>query len=157
MSADTLAVRPVGTTEGPALDADARNAPEHDAPHGHAHDDDARDAREAAWVRALAEMESAADEAEGLLDVAHAQGVAAGTDADVPDVDVALTAPWRAPRGLGALPTALAPRAAALVLRQRDLVRRTAEQLDEHRRRLRTSDGLRTRAAAAPVYLDVEG
>jgi hypothetical protein len=55
------------------------------------------------------------------------------------------------------LPLVLAPRAAALVDRQRDLVRRTAEQLAEHRRALRTTDGLRTRAAATPVFLDVEG
>ncbi|WP_454050978.1 hypothetical protein [Cellulomonas sp. Marseille-Q8402] len=137
----------MATTEGAALDADGTGPgllPDHEGPR----DQDARAAREAAWVRALAEMEGVADRAEDLLRVARTPDV---------DVDVAVTEPWRTPRGLGPLPLALAPRAAALVERQRDLVRRTAEQLGEHRRRLRTSDGLRTRAAAAPVYLDIEG
>lgn len=150
VSASAPAVAAVATTQGAALDADAyagtgqAGQPEHDGPHEH----EARTARETAWLRALAEMEGVADRAEDLLRVARTPGA---------DVDVAVTEPWRTPRGLGPLPVSLAPRAAALVERQRDLVRRTAEQLGEHRRRLRTSDGLRTRAAAAPVYLDIEG
>jgi hypothetical protein len=127
------------------LDTEAHPHPEH----GHAGGGTSE--RESAWMRALAEMEHGADLAEDLL--RRARGP---EDAEV-EVDVALTEPWTTPRGLGPLPVTLAPRAAALVERQRDLVRRTAEQLGEHRRRLRTSDGLRTRAAAAPVYLDVEG
>jgi hypothetical protein len=147
VSASAPAVAAVVTTERAALDADPHPEtahPEHDG----SRERHARSAREAAWVQALAEMEGAADRAEDLLRVARSAE---------PDVDVAVTEPWSTPRGLGPLPVTLAPRAAALVERQRDLVRRTAEQLGEHRRRLRTSDGLRTRAAAAPVYLDVEG
>jgi hypothetical protein len=144
VSVSAPAVAAVATTERTALDADAHPDAEHDGPR----ERDARCAREAAWVHALAEMEGAADRAEDLLRVARSAEA---------DVDVAVTEPWSTPRGLGPLPVTLAPRAAALVERQRDLVRRTAEQLGEHRRRLRTSDGLRTRAAAAPVYLDVEG
>ncbi|GIG35487.1 hypothetical protein [Cellulomonas pakistanensis] len=147
MSADALA--PVeGAHAGTALDADAR--PHRDA---HAGERGASGDREAAWARALADMEAAADRAEHLLAAAGWADAGAAAHA----ADAAVTAPWRTPRGLGSLPLALAPRAAALVDRQRDLVRRTAEQLDDHRRALRTADGLRTRAAAAPVYLDVEG
>lgn len=151
MSADAPAVTAVGAVPDARLDADAH--PGTGAGDHPGHDDrDARAAREAAWISALAEMEHEADRAEDLLRVARTP------DADpTGDVDVAVTGPWRTPRGLGALPASLAPRATALVERQRDLVRRTAEQLGEHRRRLRTSDGLRTRAAAAPVYLDIEG
>ena len=153
MSADAPAVAAVGTLEGARLDADAH--PGTGARDHAGHDDrDARAAREAAWVTALAAMEQEADRAEDLLRVARTPGPDVTEDVVV---DVAVTEPWRTPRGLGALPLSLAPRAAALVERQRDLVRRTAEQLGEHRRRLRTSDGLRTRAAAAPVYLDIEG
>lgn len=148
MSASS-AVAPVqGAHTATALDADAPHRDPHDPGH---HGEGA--GREAAWARALAEMEEAADRAEHLL--AAAGWADAGAAARV--ADVAVTGPWRTPRGLGALPLALAPRAAALVDRQRDLVRRTAEQLAEHRRALRTTDGLRTRAAVAPVYLDVEG
>ncbi len=141
MSADALTVGAVAG--GPALDPDGRQHAPADAPA----DRRGRDDRETAWARALAEMERVADHAEGLLRAARTPETA----------DVAVTEPWRTPRGLGPLPADLAPRAAALVERQRDLVRRTAEQLGEHRRRLRTSDGLRTRAAAVPVYLDIEG
>lgn len=152
MSADVLAVAPVATTERASLDADAHPQGAQPGRHEGPHEQDARDAREAAWVRALAEMEGVADRAEGLLRVARS------TDPDPEaDADVAVTEPWRTPRGLGPLPLSLAPRAAALVERQRDLVRRTADQLGDHRRRLRTSDGLRTRAAASPVYLDIQG
>jgi hypothetical protein len=151
VSADAPAVAAVATTTGALLDPDAH--PEAPLPRQHegAHEQEARDAREAAWVRALADMEGVADRAEDLLRTARASGP------DATDADVAVTEPWRTPRGLGPLPLALAPRAAALVERQRDLVRRTADQLGDHRRRLRTSDGLRTRAAAAPVYLDIQG
>lgn len=147
MSAET-AVAPVErSTAGTALDADARpgrHAGDREAP------DPGRAGREAAWVAALAEMELGAERAEELLAGAQRAGAPAV-------VDVALTAPWRTPRGLGPLPVSLGPRAAALVERQRDLARRTADQLAEHRRRLRTADGLRTRPAPAPAYLDVEG
>lgn len=108
-----------------------------------------RAARESAWSRALAEMESVADHAEELLRAARSPESAAR-------LDVAVTEPWRTPRGLGPLPADLAPRAAALVERQRDLVRRTAEQLGEHRRNLRLADAMRTRPATVPVYLDAE-
>jgi hypothetical protein len=142
------AVAPVqGVLTGTALDADAH--PGRD-PHGAGRDGGT--GREAAWARALAEMEAAADRAERLLAVAGWADAGAAAHEDV-----AVTEPWRTPRGLGVLPLVLAPRAAALVDRQRDLVRRTAEQLAEHRRALRTTDGLRTRAAATPVFLDVEG
>jgi len=118
-----------------------------EAPAGGA--DHGRADRESAWASALAEMESVADAAEALLRAARTPG-------DEPVPDVALTTPWRVPRGLGALPAALAPRAAALVERQRDLVQRTAEQLGEHRRSLRLAEAMRTRAHAAPAYLDAE-
>ncbi|NHT16638.1 hypothetical protein [Cellulomonas sp. IC4_254] len=147
MSADT-AVAPVErSTASAALDADARPG-QHGAEREAA--DPGRPGREAAWVAALAEMELGAERAEELLAGAQRAG-------DPQPVDVALTAPWRTPRGLGPLPASLAPRAAALVERQRDLARRTGDQLAEHRRRLRTTDGLRTRPAPAPAYLDVEG
>jgi hypothetical protein len=149
VSAEAPAVAAVATTAGALLDPDAHPEAPLPGQHEGAYEQEARDAREAAWVRALAEMESVADRAEDLLRTARAAGPH--------DADVAVTEPWRAPRGLGPLPLALAPRAAALVERQRDLVRRTADQLGDHRRRLRTSDGLRTRAAAAPVYLDIQG
>lgn len=139
------AVAPVEGADLLTLDPDAPRAG--DPPHTPAEERGTAD-REAAWARALAEMEAVADHAEHLLAVARTPG---------PDVDVAVTQPWRTPRGLGPLPLALAPRAAALVERQRELVRRTADQLAEQRRALRTTDGLRTRAAAAPVYLDVQG
>jgi hypothetical protein len=151
VSADLLAVTAAAATDAIAPDAPPREA----ADHGASHDD-----HEAAWLRALAEMERAADRTDDLLLVAGAQGVAAdgdGTRDDGAAVEAVLAGAWRPPLGLGALPADLAPRAAALVERQRELLRRTAEQLDEHRRRLRTSDGLRTRAATAAVYLDVEG
>ncbi|MBD3778835.1 MULTISPECIES: hypothetical protein [unclassified Cellulomonas] len=130
-------------TEGSAVDGYAD--PGTGAGGGHR----GQDEREAAWARALAEMESVADRAEALLRAARSPEVAAG-------LDVAVTEPWRTPRGLGPLPLDLAPRAAALVERQRDLVRRTAEQLGEHRRSLRLAESMRTRPAAVPVYLDAE-
>jgi len=134
------------TTPGAALDADARpgTSREHEAP------DRGRAGREAAWVAALTEMELGAERAEELLAGAQRAGAPVA-------VDVALATPWRTPRGLGPLPVSLAPRAAALVERQRDLARRTGDQLAEHRRRLRAAEGLRTRPAPAPAYLDVEG
>lgn len=143
MSAEAPAVGAVpGLDEGHAVDgfADTGAGP------GSGTGGSGRSERESAWARALAEMESIADQAEDLLRAARAPG----------SVDVAVTEPWRAPRGLGPLPVTLAPRAAALVERQRDLVRLTADQLGEHRRRLRTADALRTREAAVPVYLDAE-
>ncbi|RMI06757.1 hypothetical protein [Cellulomonas triticagri] len=103
---------------------------------------------ESGWLAVLADMESAADRAEQRLRV--------GADEE-PAASVALTEPWRLPRGLGALPRHLAARAGALVERQHELMRRTADQMDDHRRRLRATDALRTRAAVSPVYLDVEG
>lgn len=145
MSADAPAVGAVlGVDEGHAVDGFA----EHGAGTG-AGGDHGRSDRESAWARALAEMESIADHAEDLLRTARTPG------ADVAGA-VAVTEPWRTPRGLGPLPVTLAPRAAALVERQRDLVRRTADQLGEHRRRLRTTDALRTREAPVPVYLDAQ-
>ncbi len=149
MSASS-AVAPVqGAHTATAPDADA---PSHRDPHGTGHHDDGT-GREAAWTRALAEMEEAADRAEHLL--AAAGWADAGAAARV--ADVAVTGPWRTPRGLGALPLALAPAAPARGDRPRDEGRRSAELLAAHRRALRTTDGLRTRAAVAPVYLDVEG
>lgn len=146
MSADT-AVTPVErSTPGAALDADARPG----TPGEREGADRGRAGREAAWLAALTEMELGAERAEELLAGAQRAG-------DPAVVDVALTTPWRTPRGLGPLPVSLAPRAAALVERQRDLARRTGDQLAEHRRRLRTTAGLRTRPAPAPAYLDVEG
>lgn len=150
VSAEALAVAPVATTERASLDADAHPQGPLPGQRDGQHEQDERQAREAAWVRALAEMEGVADHAEQLLRVARTTDPAAGAD-------VAVTEPWRTPRGLGPLPLSLAPRAAALVERQRDLARRTGDQLAEHRRRLRAAEGLRTRPAPAPAYLDVEG
>ncbi|NKY10943.1 hypothetical protein HGA09_11085 [Cellulomonas hominis] len=94
-------------------------------------------------------MEAAADRAEHLLRVARSSDREA-------TADVAPTAPWRTPRGLGPLPAVLAQRAAALVERQRDLVQQTAQQLGEHRRSLRLAESMRTAPAPSPVYLDAE-
>jgi len=147
VSAEAPAVGAVlGVDEGHAVDGFAE--PGAGPWTGTGGDEAGRPARESAWVRALAEMEQVADRAEDLLRAARAPGDAG--------VDVVVTEPWRTPRGLGPLPVDLAPRAAALVERQRDLVRRTADQLGEHRRRLRTADALRTREAAVPVYLDAQ-
>lgn len=142
MSADRPAVGAVtATVEAAGVTA----APDHGPAGGGRRDTGG----EPAWARALAEMESVADQAEALLRAARSAGAG-------PVPDAAFTEPWRVPRGLGALPAALGPRAAALVERQRDLVQRTAEQLGEHRRTLRLTESMRTRAAASPVYLDAE-
>jgi hypothetical protein len=150
VSAEALAVGAVaGVDEGHAVDGfadpDAGSGP------GRGGDPAGRAARESDWSRALAEMESIADQAEELLRTARMPGAV-----DDDDLDLGLTGPWHAPSGLGPLPAALAPRAVALVERQRDLVRRTSDQLGEHRRSLRSSEAMRTREAAVPVYLDAE-
>jgi hypothetical protein len=100
-----------------------------------------------AWAQALTDLEVAADEAERLLSMAHLPSTA----------QVAQVAAWRPPHGLGPLPYSLKERAEALVSRQRDLARRTAEAARMSRRQARVADQLSTRPPAVPVYLDAEG
>jgi hypothetical protein len=102
---------------------------------------------ETAWAAALTELELAADEAERLLASAHLPGTG----------EVARTAVWRPPQGLGPLPASLHVRAQALIGRQLDVAQRTAEAMRLSRRHLRAVATMRARPAAVPVYLDAEG
>ncbi|HEY0237775.1 MAG TPA: hypothetical protein VGC37_03945 [Friedmanniella sp.] len=129
MSADTVDLRPAPVVTRPA--AEAADLPGWDH----------------AWSAALSELELAADEAERLLSLAHLPST----------TEVAKVAAWRPPHGLGPLPLSLRERAQALVDRQLDLARRTAEAARMSRRQARVADVLATRPPARPVYLDAEG
>lgn len=102
---------------------------------------------DAAWSAALADLELAADDAERLLASAHLP----------PTAEVARVAAWQPPVGLGPLPLGLRARAQALLERQIDLARRTADAARVSRRQARATDALSSRGPALPVYLDAEG
>lgn len=101
---------------------------------------------ETAWSAALADLELAADEAERVLTAAH-----------LPDAAGVALAAWAPPVGLPPLPASLRERAAALLDRQLDLARRTAEAARMNRRHQRAVEAMRARPAAVPVYVDAQG
>ncbi len=129
MSAETVGLRPAAGVAHPATDA--AGLPDWDQ----------------AWSAALSDLELAADEAERLLSLAHLPST----------TEVAQVSTWRPPHGLGPMPLSLRERAQALVDRQIDLARRTAEAARMSRRQARVADVLATRPPARPVYLDAEG
>ncbi|HEY0187053.1 MAG TPA: hypothetical protein VGC67_06160 [Cellulomonas sp.] len=143
MSADGGAVDPVAAVE-PGTDPQEFAAHEDDWRRA-APDSGAGPAHERGWLAVLTELEDAADHAERLLELARRSD-------ETPPAAVW----WQPPRGLGPLPAGLAERAGALVERQQDLQRRTAESVVERRRSLRTAQALRTRPASVPVYLDAQ-
>lgn len=99
------------------------------------------------WHEALTALELDVDAAEELLRVAH-----------LPDVaEVARVAAWRPPSDLGPLPAPLLVRAQALLDRQLDVARRTAEAAAVSRRHLAATQALRPAVAEVPVYLDAQG
>lgn len=100
---------------------------------------------EAAWSHALTELELDVAQAEALLRADHEATAAVRTH------------PWAPPTGLGPLPASLAQRAQALLDRQLDVARRTAEAALLSRRHLVAVDAMRERPPAVPVYLDTEG
>ncbi len=105
------------------------------------------DAWHARWEAALQALELDVDAAEALLRTAH-----------LPDVgEVARVATWAPPAAMGPLPVALHDRARALLDRQLDVARRTAEAAALSRRHLGAAQAMRARPAASPVYVDVQG
>jgi hypothetical protein len=100
----------------------------------------------AAWVRALDALEVDVAAAEELLRTAHLASVE----------DVARSAVWQPPRDLGALPVSLQERGQALLDRQLDVARRTAEALVRSRRHLVAADALRPGRPDLPVYVDAQ-
>ncbi|MBF0689193.1 MAG: hypothetical protein IR158_15680 [Cellulomonas sp.] len=97
------------------------------------------------WERALDELE---------LDVATAERLLA--EAHLPDVADVAARRWQPPAGLGPLPAPLQERAQALLERQLDLARRTAEAMAAARRQLVAADAMRTRPVARPVFVDTQ-
>jgi hypothetical protein len=111
-----------------------------------------------AWTRALEDLELDVAAAESLL-------VAARHGREVPAVHgpvaVGATGPdarpdWRPPTGLGPLPASLQSRAQALLDRQVDVARRTAEAALLSRRHSQAAEAMRARPPAVPVYLDTQ-
>lgn len=111
-----------------------------------------------AWTRALEDLELDVAAAESLL-------VAARHGREVPVVHgpdlVAVAEPgarpaWRPPSGLGPLPASLQSRAQALLERQLDVARRTAEAALLSRRHSQAAEAMRARPPAVPVYLDTQ-
>lgn len=100
---------------------------------------------EAAWSHALTELELDVAQAEALLRADHEEAVRLHAQ------------PWVPPHGLGPLPVSLAERAQALLDRQLDVARRTAQAALLSRRHLVAVDAMRERPPALPVYLDTEG
>lgn len=98
---------------------------------------------EAAWSHALTELELDVAQAEALLRADHVGPVSAQ--------------PWVPPTGLGPLPAPLVERAQALLDRQVEVARRTAEAALLSRRHLVAVDAMRERPPALPVYLDTQG
>jgi hypothetical protein len=97
-----------------------------------------------AWAAALDAIELDVAAAEDLLRTAHLARVE----------DVAAAAVWRPPTTLGPLPAALHVRATAILERQLDVARRTAEALAYSRRHLAAADLARPRPLETPVYVD---
>lgn len=100
---------------------------------------------EAAWSHALTELELDVAQSEALLRADHEGPVRLRTQ------------PWVPPTGLGPLPAPLVERAQALLDRQVEVARRTAEAAVLSRRHLVAVDALRERPPAVPVYLDTQG
>jgi hypothetical protein len=97
-----------------------------------------------AWTDALDAIELDVAKAEDLLRNAHLARVE----------DVAAASVWQPPTTLGPLPAALHVRASAILERQLDVARRTAEALAYSRRHLAAADRARPRPLEAPVYVD---
>ncbi|MGY4643774.1 hypothetical protein [Cellulomonas sp. URHB0016] len=97
-----------------------------------------------AWAAALDALELDVVAAEDLLRTAHLTSVQ----------DVAVASAWHPPTTLGPLPAALHVRASAVLERQLDVARRTAEALAYSRRHLAAADLARPRPLEAPVYVD---
>ena len=98
----------------------------------------------AAWTHALDAIELDVAAAEELLRTAHLTPVA----------EVAAASAWHPPAELGPLPAALHVRASAILERQLDVARRTAEALAYSRRHLAAADLARPRPLETPVYVD---
>jgi hypothetical protein len=105
---------------------------------------------EAAWSAALGAMELDVERAEALIRGSRSVAVGATSDVGTPPV-------WRPPTGLGLLPASLVARAQALLDRQLDVARRTAEAANFSRRQALAAEGMRSRPPAVPVYIDTEG
>jgi hypothetical protein len=100
---------------------------------------------EAAWSAALTDMELSVVQAEVLLHASHAASLGGAPAA------------WHPPVGLGPLPASLVARAQALLGRQLDVARRTAEAANFSRRQAAAAQGMRSRPPALPVYIDTDG
>jgi hypothetical protein len=111
-----------------------------------------------AWTRALEDLELDVAAAEHLLVAArHGRELPAvhgplAVGASGPDDRPA----WRPPTGLGPLPATLQSRAQALLERQLDVARRTAEAALLSRRHSQAAEAMRARPPAVPVYLDTQ-
>lgn len=99
-----------------------------------------------AWGAALDALELDVAAAEELLRSAHLARVE----------DVARASVWQPPNLLGPLPAALHVRAGALLERQLDVARRTAEALAYSRRHLAAAQRARPRPLELPVYVDAQ-
>ncbi|GIG22613.1 hypothetical protein Cch01nite_33370 [Cellulomonas chitinilytica] len=97
-----------------------------------------------AWTEALDAIELDVCAAEDLLRTAHL----------TPVEEVAAASVWHPPTALGPLPAALHVRASAILERQLDVARRTAEALAYSRRHLAAADLARPRPLETPVYVD---
>jgi len=101
----------------------------------------------AAWSDALDALELDVDVAEAQLRASHL----------TPVDEVARAASWHPRSDLGPLPAALEVRARALLERQLDTARRTAEAITRSRRQMAATRALQGRPAeAAAVYVDAE-
>src|SRR5690349_16763273 len=101
----------------------------------------------AAWSQALDELELDLGAAEALLRGAHLASVD----------QVARAAVWRPPSDLGPLPAPLEVRARAILDRQVETSRRTAEAITRSRRQMAATRALQGRPPeAAAVYVDAE-
>ncbi|NUU18958.1 hypothetical protein HP550_17035 [Cellulomonas humilata] len=101
----------------------------------------------AAWSEALDELELDLAGAEAVLRDAHLASVG----------EVARAAAWHPRSDLGPLPAALHVRAQALLDRQLDTARRTAEAITRSRRQIAATRALQGRPAdTAAVYVDAE-
>jgi hypothetical protein len=101
----------------------------------------------AAWSEALDELELDLAAAEAALRDAHLASVG----------EVAIAAAWHPRSDLGPLPAALHVRAQAILDRQLDTARRTAEAITRSRRQIAATRALQGRPAdTAAVYVDAE-
>jgi hypothetical protein len=100
-----------------------------------------------AWSEALDELELDLAGAEAQLRTAHLAGVD----------EVAQAATWQPRTDLGPLPAALEVRARALLERQLDTARRTAEAITRSRRQVAATRALQGRPVeAVAVYVDAQ-